>query len=157
MMRILVLTLVLLTITVLAANDSTRADSQINWQVISSGGVNGGISTNFDLAGTVGQSAVGAGNSTSYRLSHGFWQSFGAGGPAYVCGDANASGAVDIDDVVYLIAYIFAGGPPPDPIESGDANCVGAIDIDDVVYLIAYIFSGGYAPCDTDGDEVPDC
>jgi uncharacterized protein (TIGR02145 family) len=37
---------------------------------------------------------------------------------AYVCGDANGSGgdpAVDIDDVVYLINYIFAGGPAPDP------------------------------------------
>ena len=32
-----------------------------------------------------------------------------------VCGDANGDGAVDIDDVVYLIAYIFSGGPPPDP------------------------------------------
>jgi hypothetical protein len=74
-----------------------------------------------------------------------------------VCGDADASGAVDIDDVVYLISYIFTGGPEPDPYESGDANCSGGVDIDDVVWLISYIFSGGYAPCDTDGDEAPDC
>lgn len=39
----------------------------------------------------------------------------------------------------------------------GDADCSGGVDIDDVVYLIAYIFSGGPAPCDTDGDGVPDC
>jgi hypothetical protein len=77
--------------------------------------------------------------------------------PPYVCGDVDDSGDVDIDDVVYLINYIFAGGPPPDPYESGDANCAGGVDIDDVVWLIAYIFSGGNAPCDTDGDEVPDC
>jgi hypothetical protein len=76
---------------------------------------------------------------------------------AYVCGDADASGDVDIDDVVYLIAYIFSSGPPPDPYESGDADCSVDIDIDDVVYLIAYIFSGGSDPCDPDGDEVPDC
>jgi immune inhibitor A len=62
-------------------------------------------------------------------------------------GDANGSGDIDIDDVVYLIAYIFSGGPPPDPLEAGDADCSGDIDIDDVVYLIAYIFSGGPAPC----------
>jgi hypothetical protein len=74
-----------------------------------------------------------------------------------VCGDADASGAPDIDDVVYLIAYIFSGGPAPVPYASGDANCDGGVDIDDVVYLIAYIFSGGPAPCDPDGDEVPDC
>jgi hypothetical protein len=75
----------------------------------------------------------------------------------YVCGDANSSSEVDIDDVVYLINYIFSGGLPPDPIESGDANCAGGVDIDDVVWLIAYIFSGGNAPCDTDGDAVSDC
>jgi M6 family metalloprotease-like protein len=75
----------------------------------------------------------------------------------YICGDADASGEVDIDDVVYLIAYIFSGGPAPEPYESGDANCAGGVDIDDVVYLIAYIFSSGDAPCDTDVDEVPDC
>ena len=78
-------------------------------------------------------------------------------GPSYVCGDADASGEVDIDDVVYLIAFIFSGGPPPDPYESGDADCSGDVDIDDVVYLIAYIFSGSPAPCDPDGDQVPDC
>jgi hypothetical protein len=75
----------------------------------------------------------------------------------YICGDADGSENADIDDVVFLIAYIFSGGPPPDPYESGDADCSGAIDMDDVVYLIGYIFSGGNAPCDTDGDEVPDC
>jgi hypothetical protein len=66
----------------------------------------------------------------------------------YVEGDADGSGAVDIDDVVFLIAYIFSGGPAPDPLESGEVDCSGAIDIDDVVYLIAYIFSSGPAPGD---------
>lgn len=82
---------------------------------------------------------------------------FGAITRPVVCGDADGSGAVDIDDVVYLIAYIFSGGPPPEPLASGDADCSGDVDIDDVVYLIAYIFSGGNAPCDPDGDTVPDC
>ncbi|MBU1317849.1 MAG: M28 family peptidase [candidate division Zixibacteria bacterium] len=75
----------------------------------------------------------------------------------FVCGDADASGIVDIDDVVYLIAYIFASGPAPDPLESADADCSGGVDIDDAVYIIGYIFSGGSAPCDTDGNGDPDC
>ncbi len=66
----------------------------------------------------------------------------------YVCGDADNSGAVDIDDAVYLINYIFGGGPAPDPLEVGDVDCSGGIDIDDVVYLIQYIFGGGPEPCD---------
>jgi hypothetical protein len=67
-------------------------------------------------------------------------------------GDANASGGVDIDDVVYTIAYIFSGGPAPVPyaVASGDPNCSCSVDIDDVVYLIAYIFSGGPEPCPCD-------
>jgi len=76
---------------------------------------------------------------------------------SWLCGDADASGEVDIDDVVYLIAYIFAGGPAPAPIESGDTDCSGGVDIDDVVYLISYIFGGGNSPCDPDGDGQPDC
>jgi len=65
----------------------------------------------------------------------------------YFCGNADGRGTVDIDDVVFLINYIFAGGPEPEPIAAGDADCSGTIDIDDVVYLIAYIFSGGQEPC----------
>jgi hypothetical protein len=65
----------------------------------------------------------------------------------YKCGDANGDTAVDISDVVYLIAYIFSGGAPPKPLLAGDANCDHAVDISDVVYLISYIFSGGAKPC----------
>jgi len=67
--------------------------------------------------------------------------------PDYICGDANASETVDIDDVVYLVSYIFSGGPAPIPLESGDTNCSENVDIDDVVYLIDYIFVGGDPPC----------
>ncbi len=64
-----------------------------------------------------------------------------------LCGDTDNSGAVDVDDVVFLINFIFGGGPAPDPYERGDVNCNGWIDIDDVVYLIQYIFGGGPSPC----------
>lgn len=77
-------------------------------------------------------------------------------GPA-VCGDADASGGTDIDDIVFLVRYVFMSGPAPNPVELGDVNCTGNVDIDDVVYLINYVFQGGPTPCDMDGDEVPDC
>ncbi len=67
--------------------------------------------------------------------------------PSFVPGDANGSGSVNISDAVYLIAYIFSGGPAPVPLLSGDANCGGSVNISDAVYIIAYIFSGGPAPC----------
>jgi len=65
----------------------------------------------------------------------------------FLCGDADGSGGVDIDDAVFLITYIFAGGAEPHPPETGDVNCAGGIDIDDAVYLINYIFSAGPEPC----------
>jgi len=64
-----------------------------------------------------------------------------------ICGDTDFNGYVDIDDVVYLIAYIFGGGPAPVNTETGDLDCSDEIDIDDVVYGVAYIFGGGPLPC----------
>ncbi|MFH2056665.1 MAG: dockerin type I domain-containing protein, partial [bacterium] len=82
-------------------------------------------------------------------------------GPIYLnstlCGDADGSGGVNISDAVYLIQYIFVGGPAPDPYVAGDANCDGPVNMTDVVYLIQYIFASGAPPCDPDNDGVPDC
>ncbi len=64
----------------------------------------------------------------------------------YVPGDASHDGAVNISDAVYLIAYIFSGGPVPVPMTAGDVNGSCAVNISDAVYLISYIFSGGPAP-----------
>jgi hypothetical protein len=75
----------------------------------------------------------------------------------YICGDCNADGTANITDAVYIITYIFDGGPPPNPLASGDANCDGTVNVTDAVYLIQYIFNGGPDPCDPDDDGVPDC
>ena len=78
-------------------------------------------------------------------------------GPYYICGDVDGSETIDISDMVYLLNYIFRGGPEPMVLESGNINCNGGIDIDDYVYLINYIFRGGPEPCDPDGNGIPDC
>ncbi len=67
--------------------------------------------------------------------------------PPYLCGDADGSDNVTISDAVYLINYIFSGGPAPDPLLAGDADCSSSVTISDAVALINYIFSGGSAPC----------
>ncbi len=64
----------------------------------------------------------------------------------WIYGDADGNGMIDIDDAVYIIQYIFAGGPAPDPEEAGDCDCSGICDIDDVTYLIQYIFNQGPVP-----------
>jgi hypothetical protein len=66
----------------------------------------------------------------------------------FIPGDADRSGEVNIADAVFLINYIFSGGPAPLPCAAGDANGDCSIDIADVVYLIRYIFNGESAPVD---------
>jgi hypothetical protein len=63
------------------------------------------------------------------------------------CGDVNADGVVSSADVVYLINYLFIGGPAPVPLEAGDVNCDGVVSSADVVFLINYLFISGPAPC----------
>jgi hypothetical protein len=73
------------------------------------------------------------------------------------CGDANGDGLVNVSDAVWIINYVFIGGSPPDPLEAGDANCDEAVNISDAVWIINYVFIGGNVPCDTNGDDIPDC
>ena len=64
-----------------------------------------------------------------------------------LCGDINFDNTTSISDAVYLIGYIFAGGPPPIDAADADVDCSGIVTISDAVYLITYIFGGGAAPC----------
>lgn len=61
-------------------------------------------------------------------------------------GDADGSFTLSISDAVYLINYIFAGGPHPMRECLGDADCNCTISISDAVWLIQYIFAGGPPP-----------
>jgi hypothetical protein len=62
-------------------------------------------------------------------------------------GDASGDCKVSVSDVVYLINYLFKGGPRPDPLWQGDVNCDNDVNILDVVYLVRYLFMGGTPPC----------
>jgi len=61
-------------------------------------------------------------------------------------GDANADSMVSVSDVIYIINYLFKGGPPPHPCMSADVNGDGIISVSDVVWLINYLFKGGRKP-----------
>lgn len=62
------------------------------------------------------------------------------------CGDADGNTLFTISDAVYLINYIFSGGPAPNPICLGDADGNTLVTISDAVFLITYIFAGGPTP-----------
>jgi hypothetical protein len=61
-------------------------------------------------------------------------------------GDANGNNEVDLADIVFLVNYIFIGGPAPSPFSQGDANCTETVDLADVVFLVNYLFIGGPLP-----------
>lgn len=67
-------------------------------------------------------------------------------------GDYDPSDIADIDDIVFLIEYMYgfpSGHFPPCP-EEADADGSGLLDIDDIVLLVEYMFSfpAGPPPAD---------
>ncbi len=86
-------------------------------------------------------SPIGISEAASFVLQAGYLYA------SYVMhGDANADAIIDLGDVVYILNYLFKGGPEPCPMEAGDANCDGLVDLGDVVYLLNYLFKGGPPP-----------
>ncbi len=82
----------------------------------------------------------------------------GARGTGCMCGNTNGDDRVNLVDAVYLIKFIFMGGPAPDAYNAGDVNCSDEINISDVVNLINYIFiSGSPPPCDPNNDGIFYC
>lgn len=64
-----------------------------------------------------------------------------------VRGDVNDSGGdPDISDLVYLVDFMFSGGPEAPCLKQGDIDGSGAIDISDLVYLVDFMFTGGPPP-----------
>lgn len=64
-------------------------------------------------------------------------------------GDVDFSGDVDISDLVFLVAYYFNSGPPPEPVLfAADHDCTETVDIADMVHLVSWMFqSGPSCPC----------
>lgn len=60
--------------------------------------------------------------------------------------DYDPGDVLDISDLVYLVDYMFVGGPPPPCFEEADVDASGEIDISDLVYMVDYMFAGGAAP-----------
>lgn len=122
---------------------------EINWQVISSGGA-ASSSANYVLNGTVGQTATGYGSSLLYGLSHGYWQTVSIPGCCLLRGDVAEPKDVMVlvNDIVWLVDYLFKGGLAPTCLEEGDCAVPldGAILVNDIVWLVDYLFKGGAAP-----------
>lgn len=78
------------------------------------------------------------------------WGSGGACWPVMaatgVCGDVNGDGSFNVGDPVFLIAFIFKGGPEPPSMRLADVNGDGTVNVGDAVYMLSNIFKYGPDP-----------
>ncbi|MCK5124858.1 MAG: hypothetical protein KAR42_01240 [candidate division Zixibacteria bacterium] len=68
----------------------------------------------------------------------------------YIAGDFNGDVQANLGDVVYMVNYIFRGGPPPVDLACSDVNNDCEVNIGDGIFVINYIFRGGPVPTCSD-------
>ncbi|MGB8657665.1 MAG: dockerin type I domain-containing protein [Candidatus Zixiibacteriota bacterium] len=61
-------------------------------------------------------------------------------------GDVTGDNLVDAPDVVFLVNYLFLGGPPPNPPAAGDVTGDCFIGLSDLIWLINYLYRSGPPP-----------
>ncbi len=127
------------------AAKSFSAGEQIKWQVLSSGS-NRGISINYAVDGTAGQTAIGKGTSTNFGIAQGYWQTFGGTGCCVKAGDVNNNGSVNLLDVTFLINFLYKSGAQPPCRQQADVNGNGVVNLLDITYLINFLYKSGPAP-----------
>jgi len=57
---------------------------------------------------------------------------------------------INVADLVYLVDYVFKGGPEPPCLEEGNADGIagtsGSVDVADLAFLVRFLFYGDSAP-----------
>lgn len=61
----------------------------------------------------------------------------------FVRGDASGDRVVDISDAVFVLSFLFLGGPSSCCDDALDANDDGVVDIGDPVFALNFLFLGG--------------
>lgn len=67
-------------------------------------------------------------------------------GVAFLRGDANGDGTIDISDGVFTLNYLFVFGEDPPCLAAADANADGAVNVADAVYLLGFLFQFASPP-----------
>ncbi len=65
---------------------------------------------------------------------------------AFLRGDVDSDNLYSVNDIAYLVEYLFRNGPSPTIIEAADVNHNGVVTISDLSYLIYYMFKRGPQP-----------
>jgi hypothetical protein len=124
------------------SHTSSRQGYELVADVLDSFG-GGSESVNYGIPVSAGgqPTTIGISGSVNYGVEAGFVHA-----SQVDRGDVNVDGIVNLGDVVYLISYLYKGGPEPCPVEAGDVTCDGIVDLGDVVFLVSYLYKGGPPP-----------
>jgi hypothetical protein len=66
--------------------------------------------------------------------------------PVFHRGDADANGALDLADPIFVLRHLFLDGPAPTCLDAADSNADEMINIADPVHTLWFLFLGGPAP-----------
>jgi hypothetical protein len=64
----------------------------------------------------------------------------------YLCGDLTNDQILTSADVIFLVNYVFKGGPAASPPSAADMNNNGIVNSSDIVYLVNHVFKAGPPP-----------
>ncbi len=76
--------------------------------------------------------------------------------PAFIRGDCNSDGIVNMADAIKIMRFTFQGFPVSSCLSACDHNDDGMVDLGDVIYMLQYIFLDGAAPPSPFGECLPD-
>ena len=61
-------------------------------------------------------------------------------------GDANDSGKTDLADAVFILGFLFTGGPAPVCPDAADSDDDGRLNISDAIKILSFLFTGSPPP-----------
>ncbi len=67
---------------------------------------------------------------------------------AFVRGDSDGNGAVNLNDGIVTLNFLFLGLPPPACLDAADADDGGALALNDAIIVFNWLFTGGPAPAE---------
>ena len=101
-----------------------------------------------------------AGETTSPSVFHASLTTSLAASP-FRRGDVNDDGEAGLSDAMYLVNYLFLGGPAPGCRDAADTDDSGVLTLTDAIRIVTFLFLGGTAPeppraLECGEDETPD-
>ena len=85
---------------------------------------------------------------------------------AFIRGDADNNGDVDITDAIVILGFLFLGGDRPFCMDAADVNDAGRVDISSAINVLGFLFQGSPPPSlpfpisgfdPTDNDSLEPC